>query len=58
MELKPNPISALEAQLNTSPFYDSVTQIVLENVLKALKGQDERIKHLEEYVQYLKDKAT
>jgi hypothetical protein len=55
---EPDPTASLEALLKTSPFYDSVTQVALENVLKSLKKQEEKIKELDDYVQYLKDKAT
>ncbi len=53
-----DPISNLEDQLKSSLFYDNVTKIALENVLKVLKIQEERIKELEVYVAYLQHKAT
>ena len=52
-----DPISSLEDQLKSSLFYDNVTKIALENVLKVLKIQEERIKELEVYVAYLQHKA-
>lgn len=53
-----DPISSLEDQLKSFLFYDNVTKIALENVLKVLKIQEERIKELEVYVAYLQHKAT